>query len=161
MIFSENFLSVEIFLEWKWALRGEDEKLSYYMFPLPHFTLRLQVVAVRLRSHLWMSIISTSKYWLNWFLFAFKVYKHAKLQILIATDKSGNQATKTYDGMIWNICPFILAGFERAQFHFTRVRLCSASGSDIYILIIRHWNVVIWKRYKLCIDLLVKQRSQI
>jgi hypothetical protein len=28
------------------------------------------------------------------------------MQILIATDKSGNQATKTYDRMLWNICRF-------------------------------------------------------
>jgi hypothetical protein len=30
----------------------------------------------------------------------YKLYKHAKMQILIATDKSGNQATKTYDRML-------------------------------------------------------------
>jgi hypothetical protein len=33
-------------------------------------------------------------------MFAFKLYKHAKVQILIATDKSGNQATKTYDRVL-------------------------------------------------------------
>ena len=42
-------------------------------------------------------IIYTSNYLLNWFLFAFKLYKHAKMQILIATENSGNQATRTYD----------------------------------------------------------------
>jgi hypothetical protein len=30
----------------------------------------------------------------------FKLYKHGKMQILIVTDKSGNQATKTYDRMV-------------------------------------------------------------
>jgi hypothetical protein len=33
-------------------------------------------------------------------LFAFKLHIHAKLQILIATDKSGNQVMKTYDRML-------------------------------------------------------------
>jgi hypothetical protein len=47
-----------------------------------------------------LTIIYTSKYLLNWLLFAFKLYKHAKMQILIATDKSGNQATKTYDRIV-------------------------------------------------------------
>jgi hypothetical protein len=47
-----------------------------------------------------LRIIYTSKYWLNWFLFAFKLYRHAKMQILIATGKSGSQATKTYDRML-------------------------------------------------------------
>ena len=31
-----------------------------------------------------LRIIYTSKYLLNWFLFAYKLYKHAKMQILIA-----------------------------------------------------------------------------
>ena len=47
-----------------------------------------------------LRIIYTSKYLLNWFLFAFKLYKHAKMQVLIATEKSGNQATKPYDRIL-------------------------------------------------------------
>jgi hypothetical protein len=67
------------------------------------------------------------------------------MQILIATDKSGNQATKTYDRIVWNICVFnILSGFGRNIF-ISHVRFCPGSGSDIYnILIICHW-IVIWK----------------
>jgi hypothetical protein len=50
------------------------------------------------------------------------------MQIPIATDKSGNQATKTYDRMLWNICPFVFSGFGRS--FISRVRFCS--GFDIY-----------------------------
>jgi hypothetical protein len=61
-------------------------------------TLRLQGVAVLYNQSL--RIIYISKYLLNWFLFALKLYKHTRMQIPIATDKSGNQATKTYDRML-------------------------------------------------------------
>jgi hypothetical protein len=93
-----------------------------------------------------LRIIYTSKYLLNWFLFAFKLYKHAKVQVLIATDMSGNQATKTYDRMLWNIWLWNNTGFGRS--FISRIRFCSGFGSDIYnIVIICHWIVVIWKRY--------------
>ena len=36
----------------------------------------------------------------NWSLFAFKLYKHARLQIFVATDKSGNKVMKTYCRML-------------------------------------------------------------
>jgi hypothetical protein len=93
-----------------------------------------------------LRIIYTSKYLLNWFLFAFKLYKHAKMQILIATDMSGNQATKTYDRMLWNIWLWNNTGFGRS--FISHVHFCS--GSDIYNILICHWVVVIWKRYKFC-----------
>jgi hypothetical protein len=91
-----------------------DGKVSYYMFPL-HTSIARSGRSVQSS----LRVICTSKYLLNWILFAFKLYKHAKLYILIATDKSGNQATKTYDCMLWNIaCPFIFSGFGRAvSFH--------------------------------------------
>jgi hypothetical protein len=42
--------------------------------------------------------------------------KHAK-HIFIATDKSGNQAIKMYDRMLWN-CSHVLSR-PLAHFHFT------------------------------------------
>ena len=75
-----------------------DGKVSYYMFPLPHFDSSIARSGRSVQSSNSSSrIIYTSNYMLNWFLFAFKLYKHAKMQILIATENSGNQATRTYD----------------------------------------------------------------
>jgi hypothetical protein len=54
---------------------------------------------------------------------------------------------------------FALLFSEFGRSFISRIRFCSAPGSDIYnILIIHvcHWIVVIWKRYILCIYLLVK-----
>ena len=85
-----------------------------------------------------LRIIYTSKYLLNWFLFAFKSYKHAKLQILRATDMSENQATKTYDRICLEIFALLLSrGSGAVSFHaYVSV---SDSGSDTYnILIISH-----------------------
>jgi hypothetical protein len=92
--------------------------------------------------------IYTSKYLLNWFLFVFKLYKHAIMQILIATDKSGNQATKTYDRMLWNICPL----FSRSSGVVSFRAYVFGSGPDIYniLYVICHWIFVIWKRYQFC-----------
>ena len=64
------------------------------MFPLPHFTLRIARSDCSVQSSLRIIITHI------WFLFAFKLYKHAKVQNHIATDKSGNRAKKTYDRML-------------------------------------------------------------
>ena len=66
--------------------------------------------------------------------------------ILIATSKSGNEAMNTSCFEIFALL-FSRSGFGRP--FFSRVRFCSASGSYIYILIIWHSIVVIWKRYKI------------
>ena len=76
-----------------------------------------------------LRIIYTSKYLLNWFLFAFKSYKHAKLQILRATNKSENQTTKTYltyDRICLEIFALLLSrGSGAVSFH----AYVSVSGS--------------------------------
>ena len=51
-------------------------------------------------------------------MFAFKLYKHAKMQILIGTDKSGNQATKAYDRICFEIFALLFSqGSDAVSFH--------------------------------------------
>jgi hypothetical protein len=77
-----------------------DGKVSYYMFPLPHFALRLQGVAVLYNNHIFENHIYFKILAKLVSVCRFKLYKHGKMHILIVTDKSGNQATKTYDRMV-------------------------------------------------------------
>ena len=75
-----------------------DGKVSYYMFPLPHFTLRCKewsFCTIIFENHIYFKILAKLVS-----VCRFKLYKHGKMQILIVTDKSGNQATKTYDRMV-------------------------------------------------------------
>jgi hypothetical protein len=71
------------------------------------------------------------------------------MQILIATDKSGIQATKTYDRVCFEIFALL---FSRGSGVVSFRAYVSCSGPDIYdiLYVICHWIVVILKRYEFC-----------
>jgi hypothetical protein len=97
-----------------------------------------------------LRIIYTSKYLLNWFLFAFKLYKHAKLQILIATDKIKQRKRMI---VCFEIIAFIFSGFGRR--FISSLRFCSGSGSDIYIIFFYYIKYSALKRIRALIKVII------
>jgi hypothetical protein len=103
-------------------------KVSNYMLPLPHFTLRLQGVSV-LYNQLWESYkIQLLAKFGSCLLLNYK--KHAK-HIFIATDKSGSQAIKSYALKLFS-CSFEASG----ALSFHTFLFCLWFTSHIYNILI-------------------------